>query len=415
MNRFYFLLKNRFSGRAGLAGAGRHCPQSVPRALRAAAYLVLFAVISASLLIFFKARKPVFRFFEIEKSVVISTGAFASSLYDVLDSYAADELDKYRIAELFLESIDLRSLKDTDEYAIIASTGGILKHIKIRRNLKDYTVSRTDEGGFSFSERDVPVSGKILKINGTVSASLWDSMIPESVPPELVLEFADVFSWSIDFLTEVRDGDAYRMIYEVSKTDKGKEISRRILYAVYDGKETGKKTAVFFKKGYYDETGESLRSFFLRAPLQYRRISSGFSYKRRHPILKYVRPHLGIDYAAPSGTPVSAVAAGVVTYVGWKGGYGRYVEIRHPMGYATSYGHLSRYGKGLKKGRKLEQGDVVGYVGATGIATGPHLDFRIKKSGKFVNFLKLKRFSSKKLNRQELENFKKIAEKYLEF
>jgi murein DD-endopeptidase MepM/ murein hydrolase activator NlpD len=143
------------------------------------------------------------------------------------------------------------------------------------------------------------------------------------------------------------------------------------------------------KMEYYDYDGNSVRRVFLKSPLNFRRISSYFSNRRFHPILKVYRPHLGIDYAAPTGTPIVSIGDGRVAYVGWKGGFGKYVEIRHNNVYTTCYGHLSRYGKGVRKGARVSQGQVIGYVGATGLATGPHLDFRVKKFGSYVNPLRI--------------------------
>jgi len=218
-------------------------------------------------------------------------------------------------------------------------------------------------------------------------------MVQLGQSPELTMRFADIFAWQIDFLTEPRPGDTFKFIWEKSYKE-GKEFSDgRILVAQYLGEE-GSHTAILFEdpeghKDYYTVKGESLRKEFLRSPLNYRRISSHFSYRRFHPILKYYRPHFGIDYAAPFGTPVVSIGDGVVTYVGWKGDYGRFVKIRHRNGYYSTYGHFSRYGRGIGRGENVEQGQVVGYVGGTGLATGPHLDFRVIRNGKFVNFLKI--------------------------
>jgi murein DD-endopeptidase MepM/ murein hydrolase activator NlpD len=229
---------------------------------------------------------------------------------------------------------------------------------------------------------------------GEIKASLWEAMSARGVPPAVILDYADIFSWSVDFLTEVRDGDKWALAWEYGTDPSGRVVSQKITAASYEGAETGRKTAAAAAGGYYDENGESLRSMFLRAPLHYRRISSYFTYKRFHPILKYMRPHLGIDYAAPSGTPVSAVADGTVVFAGWKGGNGRLLVIRHGGGYETTYGHLSGYARGVRAGRRVSQGDLVAYVGSSGLSSGPHLDFRLKQNGKPLNFLKMKYRSS---------------------
>jgi murein DD-endopeptidase MepM/ murein hydrolase activator NlpD len=218
---------------------------------------------------------------------------------------------------------------------------------------------------------------------------LWESLLSQGASPELVVHFADIFSWTFDFLTECRRGDRFEFLVEAQLREGEFYRFGPILVARYEGAR-GSVAGVRYepegeKVSYYAPDGTSLRKIFLRSPLNYRRISSGFTYRRFHPILKRYRPHLGIDYVAPIGTPVVSVGDGVVTFVGWNGGFGNYVEVKHGRSYTTSYGHLSRFRRGLRKGERLAQGEVVGYVGSTGMSTGPHLDFRMKRGGKAVN------------------------------
>jgi len=228
---------------------------------------------------------------------------------------------------------------------------------------------------------------------GEIGSSLWEAMIDRCESPELIMKFTEVLEWEIDFLTEPRKGDRFRLLYEeyhkngrfirygdilVAEYRSGDESHQSVLYRSPDG-----------KKGYYEPSGRSSRKAFLKSPLNYRRISSRFSYRRFHPVFKRYQPHLGVDYAAPVGTPVVASGDGTVTYAGWKRGFGKTVEIRHPNGFATSYGHLSRFAKGIRKGAKVEQKQLVGYVGNTGASTGPHLDYRVKANGRYVNPLRM--------------------------
>jgi len=166
-------------------------------------------------------------------------------------------------------------------------------------------------------------------------------------------------------------------------------------------------------RGFFDENGKSVKSGFLKAPLSYRRITSFFTQSRFHPIYKVFRPHYGIDYAAPIGTPVSSIGDGIVIFCGWvNNGYGKCIKIKHPNGYVSYYGHLNGFAKGIRNGVKVKKGEIIGYVGMTGAATGPHLDFRIKKDGKFINFLKLKFVPEKNVPRQYMDEFEKIKEEY---
>ena len=239
------------------------------------------------------------------------------------------------------------------------------------------------------------VCTEVVRLEGKIKYSLYESMLECADSPQLALQLAEIFAWQIDFLTECREGDTFKILVE--KQYKG-DFYRwgKILAAEYEGELLSKHTAILFEDpaghiDYYTEEGESLKKAFLRAPLNYKYISSYFSKNRLHPILRIWRPHLAIDYAAPTGTPVSTIGDGTVIYVGWdNNGYGNYIKIRHPNNYVTAYGHLSRFAKGLKNGQKVKQGEIIGYVGSTGLSTGPHLDFSISENGEKVDFLKLK-------------------------
>ncbi|MBN1622496.1 MAG: M23 family metallopeptidase [Endomicrobiales bacterium] len=243
-------------------------------------------------------------------------------------------------------------------------------------------------------------------------------MISNEIDPEVIISFAEIFAWQIDFLTEPRVGDVYKLVWEKTVTEHdGKTIEEKIIGAQYIA-SGHTNTAILFehdnnKTGYYNINGDSLFKAFLKAPLQYRRISSFFSNRRFHPILKIYRPHHGIDYAAPIGTPVSAIGNGKVIFAGKKGGYGRLIRIKHSNGFESYYGHLHGYARGIKTGSYINQGQVIGYVGSSGLSTGPHLDFRMKKHGKFVNFLKLKIPPSKKIPEKEKPEFKKAVKNIL--
>lgn len=329
-----------------------------------------------------------------EPSVRVSSGTFSGSLDAVLKAEGLGDGDRARISSALAKELNLRRLRPQDSYELTVSTWGALVALAINRDLKTYLLSPSDTGAYGVFVQNVELTEAAGKLSGEISSSLWESMSAAGVPPAAILDYADIFSWSVDFLTEVRSGDRWAMAWSYKTDPGGKVVAQKITAAFYDGKETGRKNAAAWQDGYYDEDGQSLRSMFLRAPLNYRRISSYFTNRRFHPVLKYYRPHQGIDYAAQSGTPVSAVADGRVTYAAWKGANGRLIVLRHGGGYETTYGHLSRFARGLSAGRRVSQGDVIGYVGSTGLSSGPHLDFRIKLNGKPLNFLKLKYRSS---------------------
>jgi murein DD-endopeptidase MepM/ murein hydrolase activator NlpD len=208
----------------------------------------------------------------------------------------------------------------------------------------------------------------------------------------LAIELSEIFAWSIDFFG-IQRGDQYKVIYQESFVDSQSIGITKVMGAWFYHNDTDFWAIPFTQGGersFFDEKGNSLRKAFLKAPLRYSRISSGFSHSRMHPILKIRRPHHGVDYAAPAGTPVQTVGDGVITAVGYqRNGGGNYVKIKHNSVYSTTYMHLSRFGKGIRQGVYVKQGDVIGYVGSTGLASGPHLDFRFYRNGSAVNPLRV--------------------------
>lgn len=249
-------------------------------------------------------------------------------------------------------------------------------------------VERTDEG---FEARiDVfEFDTKLVKVSGTIESSLFEAMADAGESANLAVRLADVFSHQINFVNEVQEGDTFEMVVE--KKYLGDEFRRYgdIVAARFVNDGTTFEAFRFVDGSgtthYFAADGSSLETEFLKAPLNFTRVSSGYTMHRKHPIFGKVRPHQGVDYAAPRGTPVKALGAGKVTFKGWKGGYGNTLVIRHSGGIETQYAHLSRFASSLKVGQKVDQGEVVAFVGATGTATGPHLDFRVMKNGKFVN------------------------------
>ena len=240
----------------------------------------------------------------------------------------------------------------------------------------------------------------------TINSSLWNDMIAAGASPLLILELADVYAWTVDFFG-LQKGDRFRTfytlrecegeVYDILNVDFAQYTrGRDTLYAVcYDQGDNGNK--------YWNQKGESMRKAFLKAPLKFTRISSRFSYHRVHPVHGVVRPHTAVDYAAPSGTPVHALGDGVVLSAGWgKGGAGNMIKIRHNSIYTTGYLHLRNFASGIKAGTRVHQGQVIGYVGMTGTATGPHLDFRVWKNGTPVDPLKLESPSAEPIKKENL-------------
>jgi murein DD-endopeptidase MepM/ murein hydrolase activator NlpD len=228
---------------------------------------------------------------------------------------------------------------------------------------------------------------RVKTSQGVIESSLWNTMKANGLDPMLALKMEDVYAWTID-LFGLQKGDRFRLIYDEIYVDSV-SIGINFIYAAqfdYYGKEI---YAFRFNPndtvGYYNENGENLQKQFLKAPLKFSRISSGFSGGRMHPVLRIIRPHHGVDYAAAKGTPVMSIGEGTVISKGWAGGGGNTVKIKHNSVYTTSYMHLSGYAEGINSGARVRQGQVIGYVGSTGLSTGPHLDFRVYKGGSAVN------------------------------
>ena len=248
----------------------------------------------------------------------------------------------------------------------------------------------------------------------TIESSLWNAMADNNLPVELALELSEIYAWTIDFFG-LQKGDSIRVYYDEQYVDTTRIGIGRI-YAAHFYHAKKWQEAYWYEydntHNYFDEEGNSLRKAFLKAPLNYKRISSGFTYARKHPIYKTVRPHTGVDYAAPTGTPVVTIGDGVVTMKEYKGGGGNTVKIKHNSTYTTGYLHLSKYAKDLKVGQHVKQGEVIGYVGSTGASTGPHLDFRVWKNGTPIDPLKMDSPPAEPIPAAQKDSFNTIVADY---
>ena len=257
---------------------------------------------------------------------------------------------------------------------------------------------------------------KMARTSGVIKSSLWNAVIENGGDANLAVHLSDVYAWTIDFFG-IREGDSFDVVYDRQYIDGSPVGMGEVMFCnfVHLGDTI---RAIAYEQdgllGFYNEKGENLRKAFLKAPLNYRRISSTFSNSRFHPVFKYYRPHHGVDYAAPAGTPVSSIGDGVVIKKAYQAnGAGYYLKIRHNDTYTTSYMHLKGYAKGIAEGVRVKQGQVIGYVGSTGASTGPHLDFRVFKNGNPVDPLKLESPPANPIKASEKEHFQKVADYWL--
>lgn len=311
------------------------------------------------------------------------------------------------------EILDIRTIKVGNGYEFFyekdsLSSKGAAAYFVYERNATSHIVFRLKDSVYArVVEKEITAQKKYAEV--TVNTSLWNDVSAAGVSPILALKLSDIYAWTIDFFG-LQKGDSFKVVYdELSHNGEFIDIDN-VYYCefVHNGKPY---VSVMFQDGekgnlYWNENGESLRKAFLKAPLQFKRISSKFTYRRKHPVYKVYRAHTGVDYAAPTGTPVMSIGDGVVISKGWGGGGGNTVKIRHNSVYTTAYLHLSRYAKGLKKGDRVKQGQVIGYVGSTGASTGPHLDFRVWKNGTPIDPLKMESPSVEPVSKENMEAFK---------
>lgn len=337
----------------------------------------------------------------------IGRGEFFSTLMERL---GVTQKDAYTLSEIAKRKFDLRQIKVGYSYHAFYTKDEerSLAYLVYEKDKRSYVLfSLKDSMYVDVHEKDIKTVINFAEV--TINTSLWEDVKASGAPMLLAMKLSDViYAWSIDFFG-LQKGDSFKAIYEVVEY-KGEILSvENVLYSIFthDGKDY--EALYYDEEGssnlYWNEKGESMKKAFLKAPLSFTRISSGYSLARRHPVTRIVRPHTGIDYAAPSGTPVMSIGDGVVVYKGYKRAEGNMVKIKHNSTYSSAYLHLSKYGKNIGVGSRVSQGQIIGYVGSTGSSTGPHLDFRIWKGGSPVNPLKMVSPPIAPIAKKNLDNF----------
>ncbi|MFQ5841221.1 MAG: N-acetylmuramoyl-L-alanine amidase [Thermodesulfobacteriota bacterium] len=317
----------------------------------------------------------------------------ASNLYTTLKKRGISSDQIALITAHLKPLLNFKDCNPGDSFRLSLDEAGEVQTFLYEAGITDiYEITREGDG-YIASKRRAILDRHLTTVEGKIESTLFDAIEKTGEGDRLALAFVDIFAWEIDFHNDPRRGDRFKIIVEKLYRDGQFIRYGNVLAAAYDT-HSQEYRGFYFKgprgqEGYYDEKGRSLEKSFLRSPLKFTRITSGYSRRRRHPILGGYQPHLAIDYAAPPGTPVRAVGDGSVVFRGWNRGYGNQVAIKHGNGYTTYYGHLSRYARGIKKGKWVKQKQIIGYVGSTGLATGPHLDYRISRNRKFLDPLKM--------------------------
>ena len=320
-----------------------------------------------------------------------------------------------RVSAHILDATKLRAGRHYYTFRTQDSTAQI-RYIAFAKTQTDYAVIDLTGDTLYAYEFNKPITLRRQYVEGTINASLWNVLQSKGVDPQLAIRIADVFAWQIDFY-DVKEGDSFRVLYDIAYIDDTTVLQiNRIQGAVFthQGKDF---TDIPFTQDsvfeYFDPEGNSLRREFLKAPLDIFRITSRFSNARFHPILKRYRAHHGVDYAAPVGTPVKSIGAGTVIAKGYQGGGGNFLKIRHNSVYTTTYMHLSKYAPGIQEGSRVQQGEVIAYVGSTGLSTGPHLDFRVYKNGEPINPLKMEAPPSYPVKPELRDSFRIVRQRVL--
>ena len=334
----------------------------------------------------------------------------AKLLYEAGVDGAIVEKATRKSAEVF----DIRRIKAGNNYRLYYTkdSSNTLKYFVYRHSPTEYLkISLSDSPNAYLGKKEIVNVRKIC--SGTVASSLWATMLENNIDPMMAIKLSEIYAWTVDFFG-LQEGDQFKVIYDEQYVDS---ISIGIgdIYATSFNHGGEELLAYRFEQdgveSYFDEFGNSLRRQFLKAPLRFSRISSGYTNSRFHPILKIRRPHRGVDYAAPAGTPIYSIGDGTIIQKGYTKSAGYYIKVRHNSVYTTGYNHLSRYPKGIKKGQRVKQGDLIGYVGSTGYSTGPHLDFRMWKNNQPIDPLKVEAPPVEPIKDENKQNFQYAIDK----
>ena len=340
----------------------------------------------------------------------VKSGQFFSTLMTGLGLNAQEAYDLTMACDTVF---DVKNLRVGNEYKAYYDAQ-ILKYVLYRQD-RTSDILFECQTPYKVSKVTRPVTVRKRYADVTINSSLWNDMRAAGASPLIILSLSDIYAWTVDFFG-LQKGDRFRVLYEEKVCDGEVIAIDTVRYAIFSHNGKDLPMVMYDQKDggniWWNEKGESMRKAFLKAPLKFSRISSGFSYARRHPVTRRVQPHTGIDYAAPKGTPVMSIGDGVVTSKKYEGAGGNTVRIKHNSVYSTAYLHLSKYGPGLKVGQRVRQGQVIGYVGSTGRSTGPHLDFRVWKNGTPINPLKMQSPPAEPIKKENMEAFTTAYDRY---
>lgn len=336
------------------------------------------------------------------------------TLIAVLKRFGIERPSAHALVAQVRPLMNLRKIQPGDDVHVVLNPADrTVESVELADEHSVVRVKATHEG-WTAERENLPFVRENRIVRGTIEGSLYESGIQAGLSPAQIMDLAKIFESDIDFLSDFHPQDAFQVLIEEVRYGNGRRSGGRVLAAELEAAGETFDAYYYGSPGaagdYYSSKGESLRQAFLRAPLSYARISSPFNQSRVHPIFRTVRPHLAIDYAAPSGTPVVAIGAGKIDFIGWRGGYGNVVDVRHGDNDVSRYAHFSRFAPGLRRGQGVAAGQIIGYVGQTGHATGPHLHFEFLRRGAKIDFLGLRLPKKQRLTGTELARFHRMRD-----
>jgi murein DD-endopeptidase MepM/ murein hydrolase activator NlpD len=349
------------------------------------------------------------------ESVIIKSG---DTLASIFSKKGISSTTTHKIATLNEQTRKLRYIQPGDRIQLLLDEQRQLRQMKYIPDItRTLLIQRNEDQAFTSQVINYQLDAYPVYREGVIDSSLFEAAANADIPENVIMDLVAIFGWDIDFSLDIRSGDRFGIVYEELYKDDVKVRNGRILSAEFINNGKTYKAAYYTdpsgNSDYYAPDGKSMRKAFLRSPVKFSRISSRFSNKRWHPVLSKWRSHKGVDYAAARGTPVRASGDGKITFAGSKGGYGRLVVIRHGGRYTTAYGHLHRYAKGMRAGKKVKQGQIIGYVGSSGLATGPHLHYEFRVNGAHRNPLTVKLPEAQPVNAAYLDDFTEQTQVYL--
>jgi murein DD-endopeptidase MepM/ murein hydrolase activator NlpD len=328
------------------------------------------------------------------------------TLGSVLGGLGLEGAEAHRLGLELAEHVEVRRLKAGSRYAVNVAPQTGLQSFALAVDDDGRLTARRAEAEWEISWDPFERSVELGVAMGTLEGALETAVVEAGAPAAVTFRMAEALQWDLDFNRDLRLGDRFRVLFERVYLDGVYRGVGEVLAVQYENRGQLVEAYRFGDDGgLYDEEGRPLRKMFLRSPLPYSRVTSRFSHRRFHPVLKTYRPHYGVDYGAPVGTPVRVTASGSVRFAGWDRGGGKTVKVRHPNDYETMYLHLSRFAKGVSPGKRVAQGEIIGYVGSTGLSTGPHLDYRIKHRGGYINPLAMKSVPAEPIPQKDLPAF----------